>query len=1031
MTRKLLCSILLLVATLSAFAQQITVQGTVISATDNEPLIGASVIAEGTTLGTATDFDGTFTLTVDKGAKITVSYVGFDAKTLTAEPEMNIILSENSATLEEMVVVGYSVQKKADVTGAITAVNMSDISKQNENNPMKALQGKVPGMNITADGNPSGASTIRIRGTGTLNNNDPLYIIDGVPTKGGMHELNPADIESMQILKDAASASIYGSRAANGVIIITTKRGKELKIQLDASIAASFYNNKLKVLNAEQYGQAMWQAYVNSGQDPNTNALGYRYNWGYDSNGNPVLNAVSMSKYLDSANTTPAADTDWFKETTRTGLIQNYNLSISGGSDKISAFFSLGYYKNLGVIKYSDFQRISARVNTEFKPFGDIFTIGEHLSVNRTDEVQAPEGFIGNVLQFNPSLPVYTENGDFAGPVGGYPDRENPLARLVRNKDNRYVFWRTFGDVYLNLAPFKGFNIRTTFGIDYTQKRQRIFTYPITEGTMANSTNGVEAKQEHWTRWMWNAVASYNIDFGKNHFDVLAGIELNREDDQWFSGYKSDFTVLTPDYMWPDAGVGTALSYGSGTGYSLVSFFGKANYSFDNRYLIGFTLRHDGSSRFGKNNRYATFPSVSLGWRINNEKFMQSTSTWLNDLKLRLSWGQTGNQEISNTARYSIYVPNYGVNESGGQSYGTSYDIQGTNGGAILPSGFKRDQIGNDDIKWETTTQYNAGVDFGFLNMRLFGSLDAYYKKTTDILVLMAGIAAMGEGSSQWINAGEMENKGIEFSLGWRDTLPCGLHYEINGNISTYSNKVTKLPTTVAANGTFGGNGVESVIGHPMGAQVGYVADGIFRSQEEVDNHATQSGAAPGRIRWRDLNGDGKITEADQKWIYSPVPNFTYGLNVYLQYKSFDFTMFWQGVQGQQVISDLKKETDLWSGLNIGFLNKGQRLLNAWTPQNPDSDIPALARDDSNNEKRVSTFFVEDGSFLKLRNIQFGYNLPKSVCDKMRMAKFRFYVSAQNLLTIKAKNFTGVDPENANFGYPIPANLTFGINVNF
>ena len=1031
MTRKLLCSILLLVATLSAFAQQITVQGTVISATDNEPLIGASVIAEGTTLGTATDFDGTFTLTVDKGAKITVSYVGFDAKTLTAEPEMNIILSENSATLEEMVVVGYSVQKKADVTGAITAVNMSDISKQNENNPMKALQGKVPGMNITADGNPSGASTIRIRGTGTLNNNDPLYIIDGVPTKGGMHELNPADIESMQILKDAASASIYGSRAANGVIIITTKRGKELKIQLDASIAASFYNNKLKVLNAEQYGQAMWQAYVNSGQDPNTNALGYRYNWGYDSNGNPVLNAVSMSKYLDSANTTPAADTDWFKETTRTGLIQNYNLSISGGSDKISAFFSLGYYKNLGVIKYSDFQRISARVNTEFKPFGDIFTIGEHLSVNRTDEVQAPEGFIGNVLQFNPSLPVYTENGDFAGPVGGYPDRENPLARLVRNKDNRYVFWRTFGDVYLNLAPFKGFNIRTTFGIDYTQKRQRIFTYPITEGTMANSTNGVEAKQEHWTRWMWNAVASYNIDFGKNHFDVLAGIELNREDDQWFSGYKSDFTVLTPDYMWPDAGVGTALSYGSGTGYSLVSFFGKANYSFDNRYLIGFTLRHDGSSRFGKHNRDATFPSVSLGWRINNEKFMQSTSTWLNDLKLRLSWGQTGNQEISNTARYSIYVPNYGVNESGGQSYGTSYDIQGTNGGAILPSGFKRDQIGNDDIKWETTTQYNAGVDFGFLNMRLFGSLDAYYKKTTDILVLMAGIAAMGEGSSQWINAGEMENKGIEFSLGWRDTLPCGLHYEINGNISTYSNKVTKLPTTVAANGTFGGNGVESVIGHPMGAQVGYVADGIFRSQEEVDNHATQSGAAPGRIRWRDLNGDGKITEADQKWIYSPVPNFTYGLNVYLQYKSFDFTMFWQGVQGQQVISDLKKETDLWSGLNIGFLNKGQRLLNAWTPQNPDSDIPALARDDSNNEKRVSTFFVEDGSFLKLRNIQFGYNLPKSVCDKMRMAKFRFYVSAQNLLTIKAKNFTGVDPENANFGYPIPANLTFGINVNF
>ena len=1032
MNKKLLLTLLALLTAVSLYAQQITVHGTVISKADGEPLIGATVLDQSTNNGVATDIDGNFDIKVQKGAKLLVSYVGFTPQTVTADSEnLTIYLEEDSKMLDEVVVVGYSVQKKADVTGAITAVNVSDLAKQNENNPMKALQGKVPGMNITSDGNPSGASTVRIRGTGTLNNNDPLYIIDGVPTKGGMHELNAADIESMQILKDAASASIYGSRAANGVIIITTKKGKDLHITLDASLSASFYNNKLKVLNAEQYGQAMWQAYVNSGQDPNTNALGYRYNWGYDSNGYPTLYGVKMNKFLDLANTTPAADTDWFDVTTRTGFIQNYNFSISGGSDKLSSFFSLGYYKNVGVIKYSDFSRISARVNTEYKPFGDILTIGEHFTLNRTSEVQAPQGFIENVLQFNPSLPVYTVNGDFAGPVGGYPDRENPLARLVRNKDNRYTFWRTFGDVYINLAPFKGFNIRTTFGIDYTQKQQRIFTYPITEGTVANDKNGVEAKQEHWTRWMWNAVASYNIDFGKNHFDVLAGIELNREDDTWFSGYKEGYTILTPDFMWPDAGVGTAQSYGSGTGYSLVSFFGKANYSFDNRYLVGFTLRHDGSSRFGKNNRYATFPSVSLGWRINNEKFMENTASWLNDLKLRLSWGQTGNQEISNTARYSIYVPNYGINESGGQSYGTSYDISGSNGGSILPSGFKRDQIGNDDIKWETTTQYNVGLDYGFLNQKLYGSFDAYYKKTSDILVLMAGIAAMGEGSSQWINAGEMENKGIEFSLGWRDTLPCGFRYEINGNISTYSNKVTKLPATVAANGTFGGNGVESVIGHPMGAQVGYVADGIFKSQEEVDNHATQSGAAPGRIRYRDLNGDGKITEADQKWIYNPVPNFTYGLNVYLQYKSFDFTMFWQGAQGQDIISDLKKETDLWSGLNIGFLNKGQRLLDAWTPQNPNSTIPALARDDSNNEKRLSTYYVEDGSFLKLRNIQFGYTLPQAICDKLRMSKLRFYVSAQNLLTIKSKNFTGVDPENPNYGYPIPVNLTFGLNVNF
>lgn len=1026
-----LIALTLLTLAFGAHAQNITVHGTVVSATDSEPLIGAGVIPEGKgAAGVVTDIDGNFTIQVPEGSSLLISYVGFRPKTVKAAAHLTVALDEDTKLLEEVVVVGYSTQRKVDVTGAITAVDVNEINKQNENNPIKALQGRVPGMNISADGGPSGSATVRIRGIGTLNNNDPLYIIDGVPTKGGMHELNPGDIESIQILKDAASASIYGSRAANGVIVITTKRGSDLKISLDASVAAQFYTTKMKVLNAEGYGRAMWQAYVNDGQDPNTNGLGYRYDWGYDANGYPVLNSLSMARYLDSAGTTPSADTDWFDQTTRTGFIQNYNLAVSGSTDKLSSFFSIGYYKNLGVIKHTDFERFSARINTEYKPVKDILTIGEHFTLNRTDEVQAPGGFLENVLQFNPSLPVYTTTGEFAGPVGGYPDRENPLARLTRNKDNRYKYWRLFGDAYINLSPFKGFNLRTTFGLDYSQKEQRIFTYPVTEGNVANDRNAVEAKQEHWTRWMWNLVANYNIDFGKNHLDALAGMELIRETSTWFSGYKTDFSILNPDFMWPSAGVGTAQAYGSGDGFSLVSFFGKVNYAFDSRYLIGLTVRHDGSSRFGANNRYATFPSVSLGWRINNEAFLRDR-TWLNDLKLRLSWGQTGNQEISNLARYFVYVPNYGVNESGGQSYGTSYDIAGTNGGAILNSGFKRDQIGNPDIKWETTTQYNVGLDWAMFNSRFFGSLDLYHKKTSDILVQMVGIAAMGEGSSQWINAGEMKNRGIELNLGYRNTTSYGFRYEVTGNISAYRNEITAIPATVAANGTFGGNGVYSVIGHTYGAQAGYVADGIFRSQDEVDNHAIQEGAAPGRIRWRDLDGDGRITEKDQKWIYDPTPDFTYGINVYLQYKDFDFSMFWQGAQGQDVISDMKKETDLWSGLNIGFLNKGERLLDAWTPQNPNSSIPALSRSDLNNEKRVSTYFVEDGSYLKLRNIQIGYVLPQRLSQKIRMQKLRFYLSAQNLLTIKSKDFTGVDPENPNFGYPIATNVTFGLNVTF
>ena len=1032
--KTLLMSICLLLVSAVSFAQVEEASGNV---TDNsgEPVIGATVTVVGGqgNAGTVTDIDGNFTVQVQSGSKLSISFMGYKTQVVKAAKGLRIVLEEDAKLLNEVVVTGYTTQRKADLTGAISVVSVDEIAKQNENNPIKALQGRVPGMNITADGSPSGTATVRIRGIGTLNNNDPLYIVDGVPTKAGMHELNGNDIESIQVLKDAASASIYGSRAANGVIIITTKKGKEgkVKVDFDGSISVSSYVNRMKVLNAKEFGQVMWRAYMNDGMDPNTNGLGYNYDWSYNEQGNPVLNGISMKKYLDDAGTTPAADTDWFDEVTRKGVVQQYNVSVSKGSDKGSSFFSLGYYKNLGIIKESDFERFSARMNTEYKLLkNNSLTVGEHFTVNRTSEVAAPGGFLQNVLQFNPSLPIYTEDGNYAGPVGGYPDRYNPVAVLERNKDNRYTYWRMFGDAYINLNPFKGFNIRTTFGLDYSQKQQRFFTYPVTEGNVANDKNAVEAKQEHWTKWMWNAIATYNKEIGQHRFDLMAGMELNRQDDIYFSGYKEGFAVLKPDYMWPDAGTTGAQAYGGGSGYSLVSFFGKANYNYADKYMASFTIRRDGSSRFGKNNRYATFPSVSAGWRINQENFLKKAS-WIDDLKIRASWGQTGNQEIDNLARYTIFVSNYGVGENGGQSYGTSYDIAGTNGGSTLPSGFKRNQIGNDDIKWETTTQTDLGLDFAFLGNTLYGNFDWYFKKTKDILVYMPGIAVMGEGSSQWINAGEMENRGFEFNIGYRNKTNFGLKYDITANISSYRNKITALPTTVAANGTFGGNGVKSVIGHPMGAQVGYVCDGIFKSQEEIDNHATQEGAGLGRMRWKDLDHDGKITELDQTWIYDPVPDFTYGFNIYLEYKNFDFTAFFQGVQGVDIISDLKKETDIWAGLNIGNLNKGRRLLSAWSVDNPTSDIPALTLSDNNNEKRVSSYWVENGSYLKLRTIQLGYNFPQSIASKLSMQRLRMYVSAQNLFTIKSSSFTGLDPENPNYGYPIPLNLTFGLNVTF
>ena len=1007
--KKLFLSFTLLLMSTIMYAQT-EVSGTVVDI-HGETIIGATVMEKGTTNGTITDFDGNFTIKVNEGTILVISYIGYQTLEVPAKQGMKVTLNDDAEVLQEVVVTGYTTQRKADLTGAISTVSVDEMAKQNENNPMKALQGRVPGMNIQADGNPSGAATVRIRGVGTLNDNDPLYIIDGVPTKAGMHELNGNDIESIQVLKDAASASIYGSRAANGVIIITTKKGKEgkVKVNFDGSIATSFYTNKIETMNAKQWGQAYWQASVNDGLNPNNNNLGYNYDWGYDKNGYAVLNNLTMNMYLDENASVRAGDTDWFNEVTRTGFIQQYNVSVSNGSEKGSSFFSIGYYDNKGTIKDSYFSRLSGRANADYKLFDGDVVIGENFTINRTKGVDAPGGVLEHALEFNPNFPIWAENGKYAQALGAYSERENPLSMIDNQKDNQYTQWRMFGDVHLSITPFKNFMVRTTLGMDYTQKEQRFFTYPIANGKVMRTDSAVESKQEHWMRWMWNAIATYNLEIGRHRGDAMIGTEVNRQDYKWNSAKRYELAILNTDYMWPSAGAGRQLAEGSGDGFSLLSFFGKINYTYDDKYLASFTIRRDGSSRFGSDNQYGIFPSVSAGWRLSEEKFMAKTKSWLDNLKIRYSWGQTGNQEISNTARYTLYKSVVSTGLWGSGQAGSSYDIAGLNGGYDLNNGYVRNQRGNDGIKWETTTQHNIGLDFGILRNEIYGSFDWFNKKTTDILLFMEGIAAMGEGSGQWINAGEVKNNGWELTVGYRHQLENGFSWDISGNISKYTNEITKLPETVAANGKYGGNGVKSVVGHAMFSQVGYIADGIFKSQDEIDNHAIQEGAGIGRIRYKDLNGDGIITEADQDWIYDPTPDFTWGLNIYLQYKDWDLTMFWQGVQGVDVI----------------------RVLDAWTPLNYDSNIPALTTSDTNNEGRVSSYYIENGSYAKLRTIQLGYNIPKKVIDKLKLDRIRIYASAQNLITIKSNKFTGNDPENPGFGYPIPLNLTFGVNVGF
>lgn len=1030
---KIILFLCFLFPVLAVTAQEIEVRGTVISSEDGMPLPGASVLVTGTTNSASTDIDGNFTLAgVAPDAELQLSYIGFTAQSISVNgrTSINVTLKPDNQLLEEVVVTGYSTQKRADITGAVAVVDMDELNKQVQPNPIQALQGRVAGVRVTTDGSPSGGNTnVVIRGVGTLNNTSPLLVIDGVPTKSGMHELNPNDIENIQVLKDASSASIYGSRASNGVIIITTKKGKDGKMRINFNnyTAISTYARRLEVLNANQYGRALWQANVNDGLDPNNNNLSYQFDWNAQ-NGTPTLNNVLVPEYLDAEQTLKSSNTDWYKAISQTGIAQSYDLSVSNGSDKGSYLFSLAYYGNEGIVKTTEFQRISARMNSSYKYFDGRLTIGENFTLNRTNEVTDP-GVLDPALRALPLIPIRTVDGEgWGGPVGGMNDRQNPVRLLEYNKDNGYNFLRLFGNAYADLEIIKNLHIRSSFGIDYGYYNKRTLQRSYVSGYLQNDQNSVTIDQSVSDKWTWTNTAEYNINFGKNTINLLAGTEMYKDVFDNTALRRNDFIIETPDYMYPDAGTGESFTSGTSTVYKLLSYFGKAEYDFNNRYLLSATIRRDGSSRFGKNNQFGTFPAVSAGWRISQENFILEGAPAISDLKLRAGWGQTGNQEIGNNAVYSLYLANYaGGNPTWATSFGTAYDIVG-NGNGLLPSGFFATQTGNDDLKWETTTQTNVGLDFGFFDQKLSGSIDYYFKETKDILVLPPFLGAIGEGGNRWVNGANMENKGWEVALGYRNETSGGFTYDISANFSANKNRITQLPAEVR--NSYGGDGLEdNILGRPINSMYGYVADGLFRTQEEVDEWADQPGKGLGRIRYADLNGDGLIDDKDRTWIGNPNPGFAYGVNIALGYKNFDFTTFWDGIGDVDVINTTKYQTDFWSVDDVGS-NKGTRLLNAWSVDNPNSSIPALTTVDRNAESRFSTYYVENGSYLKLRVLQLGYTLPKDMMAKYSMESLRFYVSGQNLLIINPKDFTGVDPESPAFGYPLPMTFTVGLNLS-
>ncbi|MDE6177093.1 MAG: TonB-dependent receptor, partial [Paramuribaculum sp.] len=546
--------------------------------------------------------------------------------------------------------------------------------------------------------------------------------------------------------------------------------------------------------------------------------------------------------------------------------------------------------------------------------------------------------------------------------------------------------------------------------------------YTFHSDIVNNDTNLTTLSQANDSKWTWTNTANYDFTVARDHnFTLLGGIELFRQNRIDFSAYNEDYDIETPDYMYPDASSGVERSTGNKSSYALVSFFGKVDYNWHNTLLASFTIRRDGSSRFGSNNRYGTFPAATLGYRISENIRKQ----WLNDLKIRLSWGKTGNQAISNTARYALYIADYGND----RVTSTAYDLLLQQSG-IFPSGYYATQTANPNLKWETTIQYNVGIDFSLFGSRLYGTVDAYIKDVKDMLINPAYLGASGEGGASWLNGPSLRNRGMEFQIGWRDRLECDFGYKVGLNMDFFRNHVTFLPATTT--GSYVHTTTENLVqsGRPYGSIVGYVFDGLFQNREEV-LASGQENARVGGMRYADLNGDGRITPDDQTWIFNPVPDLSFGLNVELSYKNFDLQMFWQGVLGQDVYNNQKFQNDFWSVVDPGS-NKGSRVLDAWLPGvNTGSTIPMLTTNNTGDEGRASSYFVENGSYAKLRTLQLGYNLPQSLLTKLRMNRARVYVSGQNLLTIKSSSLTCTDPENANWNYPIPTSLSFGLQLEF
>lgn len=996
-----------------------TVTGVVYDET-GMPVIGANILEEGTTNGTITDMDGKFTLTVSDKAVLIVSYIGYDQKKIQVQGKdfFEINLKEDSQTLEEVVVVGYGVQKKKLVTGATVQVKGEDLQKLNTVNPMGALQSQSPGVNITkTSGQPGSDFKVSVRGVGTVGDSSPLYIVDGV-TVSSIDYLSPSDIESIDVLKDAASAAIYGARAANGVILVTTKQGKAGKavIEYDGYIGWQNIVQNVTPLNAQQYAMIMSEGAKNSGMNP--------------------FDFPKLVPNWDKIESGEWTGTNWFDEMcNKNAFMQNHALNVRGGTDMSVYSLGLSYTTQEGSFGNPappQYTRYSFRMNSEHKLIKgdgfDVLKIGENLNYTYSEKSTIGTGKfnindIRNAFITNPFLPVYDDSGDYHEVIDWNDKQSNPMGVMYYERSqNLEKGNRLSGNLYMDFQPIKNLKFRSSFGIYSNNISYRSFipVYNLGPYDFANENETIMRLNQNF-KWLFENTLSYSFKHDKGHdYNILLGTTAEKSGigenlygknvNSWFNDFEHAYLDNNKQIYEGK----TKLSGGPQTPGRLLSFFGRVNYNFRETYMATVVMRADGSSNFAPGNRWGFFPSVSAGWVMTNEKFMEKTSSWLDFLKLRASWGQNGNQNIAGFQ----YLANIAFDSKYFFGPGKNSDYSGA-----YPS-----ILANPEVKWETSEQIDLGIDARFLAGRLSLAFDWYNKKTKDWLLVAPVLGSYGTGAP-FVNGGDVLNHGVELGLTWRDQVG-GFQYSVSGNLAYNKNEVTRIansegiihgPANVLSTNT--AELYRAQVGYPIGYFWGYETDGIFQNEDEVKNYKNAEGkvimpdAKPGDLRFVDANGDGVIDDNDKGMIGDPNPDITFGLSANMSYKGFDFSIITSGVYGNQIARSYRS-------CNEVFHNYTTEILDRWHGEGTSDNIPRVTAASHINDLYISDRYVENGSYWRISNITLGYDFKK-IFEGLPLQQARFYLTSQNLFTLTG--YKGLDPE---VGYG-DSNWASGIDLGF